>query len=308
MSYSKIVVTGGSGMLGKALQQIMPNAIYLSSNEYNLTREQEVINMYYEHKPTCVIHLAAKVSGIQANIAQPLTHYEDNVLMNTLLLKYAREFKVPQFVAILSTCIYPDVVANYPLTENMLHLGPPTPTNFSYGYAKRSMAVQIDACNKQYGTNYSYLIPCNIFGEHEKSGTAAHFLGALLHKMAYAIKHNEKSIYLLGTGKPLRQFVYAGDVAAIIKEVVEKNITTNMNIAPKETYSIAQLALLTMNACDMMDNYVIQFDKNDLLDGQFRKDCSNELLMQTLPYFKFTPFKEAIQKTFLQVLSEYEKR
>lgn len=305
MSYSKIVVTGGSGMLGKALQQIMPNAIYLSSKDYNLTREQEVINMYYHHKPTCVIHLAAKVSGIQANIAQPLSHYEENVLMNALLLKYAREFRVPQFIAILSTCAYPDVVPNYPLTEDMLHIGPPTRTNFSYGYAKRCMAVQIDACNKQYGTNYSYLIPCNIFGEHEKAGTAAHFLGALLHKMAYAIKNKEKTIYLLGTGKPLRQFVYAGDVAAIIKQVVEQNITTCMNIAPKDTYSIAQLALLALNACGMMDNYLIQFDQNTALDGQFRKDCSNKLLLETLPNFKFTPFKEAIQKTFLQVLREY---
>ncbi len=165
MGQNKIVVTGGSGMVGKSLKKIMPNAIYLSSKDYDLTSEKGVAQMYYDHKPTIVIHLAAKVGGIIDNINKPGEYFTDNVLMNTLLLEYARFHGVERFIGVLSTCIYPDKVDNYPMTEDMLHMGPPTATNFSYGYAKRSLAVQIDAYNKEYGTKYQYLIPCNLYGE-----------------------------------------------------------------------------------------------------------------------------------------------
>ena len=148
----KILVTGGSGMLGKHLQKLYPNAIFISSKQYDLTIESEVESMYNFYSPDVVIHAAAKVGGIIDNINKPAEYFEDNILMNTLLLKYAYKFQTKRFIAILSTCIYPDVNFRYPMLEEDMFLGPPTTTNFSYGYAKRAMAVQIDSYNKQYGT------------------------------------------------------------------------------------------------------------------------------------------------------------
>ena len=106
----KIVVTGGSGLVGSHLKKILPNAIYLSSKDYNLTSEKEVDRMYNELKPNCVIHLAARVGGIIDNIKHPAQYFTENVLMNTLLVEYAHKYNVERFIGILSTCIYPDKV------------------------------------------------------------------------------------------------------------------------------------------------------------------------------------------------------
>ena len=244
MTHSKIVVTGGSGLVGKALKKYLPNAVYLSSKDFNLTIEEEVKSMYLKYKPDTVIHLAAKVGGIIDNITKPAEYFTDNVLMNTLLVEYAHKFNVKRFIGILSTCIYPDKVPNYPMTEKDLFLGPPTPTNFSYGYAKRALAVQIDAYNQQYGTKYNYLIPCNLYSEYDNFGNEnkMHFITALLHK----IKNSTGSIELLGNGTPLRQFMHANDLARVIKEVIDKNITESFNIATYENYSIDEMAKIAL--------------------------------------------------------------
>ncbi len=160
-TYKRVLVTGGSGMVGKSLQKFMPAGIYVSSKDYNLSDEASVAKMYKETQPDAVIHLAAKVGGIVDNINKPAEYFDDNIIMNTLVVKHAYQNGIKRFIGILSTCIYPDNISHYPITENVLHDGPPAVTNFSYGYAKRSLAVQIDAYNKQYGTNYQYLIPCN---------------------------------------------------------------------------------------------------------------------------------------------------
>jgi GDP-L-fucose synthase len=193
----KIVITGGSGLVGQNLKKYLPDGIYLSSKDYDLTKESDVISMYENHKPNVVIHLAAKVGGILDNINKPAEYFTENVLMNTLLIEYARKYNVKRFIGVLSTCIFPDVMESYPMKETDLHFGPPTSTNFSYGYAKRSMAVQIDAYNKQYGTKYQYLIPCNLYGLGDKDHESnSHFITALVKKIFIAKKNNEKNIFI----------------------------------------------------------------------------------------------------------------
>jgi GDP-L-fucose synthase len=150
--YQKILVTGGSGLVGKYLKKILPNAIYVSSKDYDLTIQDEVKKMYEQHKPDCVVHLAARVGGIFDNIHHPFEYFDQNILMNTFMVKYAQQYGVKKFIGILSSCIFPDVVETYPMKEEDLHLGPPTRTNFSYGMAKRALAVQIESCNEEYGT------------------------------------------------------------------------------------------------------------------------------------------------------------
>ena len=146
---SKVLVTGGSGLVGKHLQNILPEAVYISSEDYNLLDEKQVRVMMDDYQPNAVIHLAARVGGIVDNINYPVDYLEENILMNTNVLKACHEFDVEKVIAILSTCIYPDVVDTYPMKEEDLFNGPPTPTNFSYGFAKRCMAAHIDAYRKQ---------------------------------------------------------------------------------------------------------------------------------------------------------------
>ena len=291
---NKILVTGGSGLVGKYLQKILPDATYLSSKDCDLRDQRQVYDLFDALKPTTVIHLAAKVGGIKDNIAKPAEYFEDNILMNTNLLKVSYEYGVKQFIGVLSTCIYPDKVDNYPMKEEDMFLGPPTPTNFSYGYAKRSLAVQIDAYNKQYGTEYSYLIPCNLYGEHDnfENESKMHFITALLHKIKNA---KDNQIELLGTGKPLRQFMYAGDFASIIKYVIEKNITHSFNVAPDFNYSIDEMAKIAIKATK--PELTIKYS-NPELDGQYRKDVDSSKLRSYIPDFEFTPLEEGLIKSY----------
>lgn len=292
----KILVTGGSGMVGNNLKKHIPNAIYLSSTDCNLTDFKEVCCIWEKHRPNIVIHLAAKVGGIMDNIAHPAKYFEENILINTNVLMASKKFNTDRVVAILSTCIYPDVVDKYPMNENMLHFGPPTKTNFSYGYAKRSLAVHIDSYNQEYGTKYQYLIPCNLYGEYDKYGENSHFVAALIKKIAKAKKYNEKELLLFGTGTPLRQFLYAEDLAKIIKFCIYNNCYDNFNVATSEVYSIKEIAEIALKTCDA-EHLKIKFD-NTKPDGQFRKDVSIKKMNEIVPNFKTTLLSEGIKKSY----------
>ena len=289
----KILITGGTSTVGKHLKEILPNAIYISSKDCDLTDIKAVRWIISSYTPDIVIHLAAKVGGIQDNIAKPAEYFDDNVIMNTNILKVSHEYKVKRFIGILSTCIYPDKLNLYPMKEEVMFDGPPTPTNFSYGYAKRALAVQINAYNKQYGTKYNYLIPCNLYSEYDNfdNESKMHFMTALLKK----IKSSNKTLKLLGTGKPLRQFMYAGDLARIIKEVIDKDITNSFNVATPENLSIDKMANISLNILNK--KLKIEYSKPKL-DGQFRKDVSIDKMKEIIPNFKFTKFKEGVKMVY----------
>jgi GDP-L-fucose synthase len=289
----KILVTGGTSTVGKHLKEILPDAIYVGSKECDLTDIIQVHWLVSSYAPDIVIHLAARVGGIQDNIKYPADYYDDNILMNTNIVKVCKEYNVKRFIGILSTCIYPDKVDKYPMKEDMIFNGAPPPTNFSYAFAKRCMAVQIDAYNKQFGTKYNYIIPCNLYSEYDNfdNDSKMHFITALLKK----IKTCTGELNLLGTGKPLRQFMYAGDLARIIKEMIDKNIYENFNIAYPKNQSIHELAENALGSLNK--NYYIKYSKPEL-DGQYRKDVSIEKMLTLLPDFKFTSYEKGIKKVY----------
>ena len=285
-------------MVGKHLQEILPDALYVGSKDGDLRDWLETENLFETYKPDRVIHLAAKVGGIQVNINKPAEYFDDNILINTHVMNMCMRYKVKRFTGILSTCIYPDFgnLPMYPMLEKHMLLGPPAPTNFEYAYAKRCLAVQIDAYNKQYGTKYNYLTPCNLYSEYDNfnNENKMHFITALLKK----IKTSDGELNLLGTGKPLRQFMYAGDLARVIKKVIDKDITDSFNVAPPYNKSINDMAknTLTYLKKDLKIKY-----SNPELDGQYRKDVSNEKMLTYLPDFEFTSFEEGVKKVYSKI-------
>ena len=302
----KILVTGGSGLVGSYLKKYLPNAIYISSKDYDLTTEIGVKEMFLNHKPTVVIHLAAKVGGIIDNINKPAEYFTENVLMNTLLLEYSKRMGVKRFIGVLSTCIYPDVMDSYPMNESDLHTGPPTETNFSYGYAKRSLAVQIDAYNKQYGTKYQYLTPCNLYGIGDKDHESnSHFITALVKKIFDAKQNNEDSISLYGDGTPLRQFMFADDFAKIIYHVITNEIYESFNVAGQENLSIKEMANIAIKSCDAQ-HLKINWDLSKP-NGQHRKDVSIEKLKSLLPNFSPLKLSEGIKLVYKSYYDKISK-
>jgi len=291
---SKILVTGGTGMVGKHLKEILPNATYIGSDYCDLTDIQHVRWLISSYEPDIVVHLAAKVGGIKDNIKYPLEYFNDNVLMNTNLIKTCQKYKVKKVISLLSTCIYPDVVDKYPMTEDDIFSGPPAKSNFSYAYAKRALAVQIDASNTQYGTNYNYLIPCNLYSEYDNYDDLdkMHFVTSLLYKIKNT-QNNEISLF--GDGTPLRQFMYAGDLAEIIKLVIESNINESFNIATDENLTIDEMAKIALE--ELGPQHKVNYIEPNL-KGQHRKDVSSDKFKTLFPEFEFTSFKDGIKKVY----------
>ncbi len=291
-----ILVTGGSGQVGKELRQILPEATYISSNEYDLTTEEGVQDLFMFSNFDTIIHLAAKVGGIIDNINNPSDYYSDNVLMNTLMINYAVKYNVSRFIGVLSTCIYPDKVESYPMKESMLHEGPPTPTNFSYGISKRAMAVHIDAVNKQYNKKYCYVIPSNLYGIHDKFDERSHFVAALVKKIYEANKAGKDSITLFGSGTPLRQFMNARDLAVILKRMINEDVTESFNVASKDNLSINDIAEIALRACNC-EHMSIEYDTSKP-DGQYRKDVSTEKMDSIFSDLQFIQLEEGIKEVY----------
>jgi len=179
------------------------------------------------------------------------------------------------------------------MREEDLFNGPPTETNFSYGFAKRCMAAHINSYRKQYDKKWSYLIPCNLYGEYDKyEEHHSHFVSALIKKIYEA----KDSIELWGTGKPLRQFMYGGDLARVIKYMIDEDVVGSFNVAPEWVHSINDLAEIGKKAC-LKEKLVVNYDSTKP-DGQFRKDVDSSKLLSVLKDFEFTSLGEGIKRVY----------
>ena len=291
----KLLVTGGTGLVGKYLQQFT-DGIFVNSSQYNLMYEKDVAQMFMDHQPDVVIHLAAKVGGIMDNIANPFQYYEDNLLMNTYMVKYARMYNVKKFVGVLSSCIFPDVVDHYPMVEEDMHKDLPNVNNFGYGYAKRVMGCHIDITRKQ-GLNYSYITPSNLYGEFEHGDISRkHFVGALLEKIHNAKQNGDKSITLFGDGTPLRQFTFAKDVAEILNMIVTYDTKENLNISTPSNFTIDFMAREALEAANAQHLQII-YDMSKP-NGQMRKDIDTTKFKNIFPNYEFTSYVEGIKQTY----------
>jgi GDP-L-fucose synthase len=272
-----ILVTGGSGMVGNALKEVLPDAFYISSDNCNLTSENDTKYMFKHLKPTKVIHLAAKVGGVKANMEQLGEFYTDNIRINTNVLHYSMVYKVEKVLSLLSTCIYPDTVT-YPLTEEQIHNGPPHESNFAYAYAKRMIDVQSRAYRKQYGCNFITAVPNNLFGEHDNFDlNNSHVIPAIIRKM-YEAKQKNEDVILWGDGTPLREFTYSKDLAQTLVFLLDNYNNENpINVGNTNNYSIKQIAELIALKLQYKENIIWDTSKPS---GQFKKPSNNSKLIQ----------------------------
>jgi len=292
-----ILITGSNGLLGSNFKKLFPNAICITHRDFDLTSENEVKYMFYLYQPKVIVHLAAKVGSVNDNHNNQASYYDDNILMNTLMVKHSYLNKVERFIGILSSYMFPSEIDSFPIDENDIHKGSPAPSNLTYSYAKRALSIQIDSYNKQYGTKYNYLTPCNIYGEHEKvNQQKSHFIVAMLLKIKDAVKNNNKKITLFGDGTPLRQFLFAEDFCKILKIIIDEDIYESLNIATNDNLSILEVAKLALKVTNN-EHLTIEFDKTKQ-NGQHRQDISNEKMKKTIPNFQFTSLEDGLLKTY----------
>lgn len=297
----KVLITGGYGMVGNAIQQIHSNYpkyefIYISSSKYDLSSFESSKMMFKKYKPDYVIHLAACVGGLFKNMNNKVDMLEKNLMINYNIVKCSHDYKVKKLISCLSTCIFPDKTT-YPINESMLHSGPPHTSNDAYAYAKRMLEIHSNAYVQQYSDNFICIIPTNIYGEFDNFNLEdAHVIPALIHKCWLAKQSNTKFI-VAGSGLPLRQFIYSKDLAFLIMFILEninqKDLTHNdysmsssiiLSPPEKNEISIGYIAKLIAEEFNYIEH--IEFNTN-LSDGQYKKTACNNKINELIN-FSFT--------------------
>jgi len=307
-----VMVTGGSGLVGQAIRTFVEEHansseewIFLSSKDGDITDRKATEAIFQKYKPTHVIHLAAKVGGLFANMAQKVEFFRENILMNDNIMECCRIYKVEKLVSFLSTCIFPDKTT-YPIDETMLHDGPPHPSNEGYAYAKRLIDTMNRAYAEEYGCNYTSIIPTNIYGPHDNfSIEKGHVIPGLVHK-CFLAKQNKTPFEIWGSGTPLRQFIYSHDLAELTVWVLREYDSPEpitLSVDESQEVSIKQVALAVAKSMNFQGE--IKFDTSKA-DGQFKKTASNKKLRQLRPDYEFTTIEDGIQKTVDWFVANYD--
>jgi GDP-L-fucose synthase len=214
----RVVVTGGAGFIGSHLVGALHKAqakeiVVVRSSEYDLTKEDQVVRLLDKTRPDIVIHLAGLVGGIGANKARPAEFFYRNLTMGTFMLHHSWRCGVKRFIAAGAGCGYPEH-APMPLKEESFWDGLPQKESAPYSLAKRLLHIQSIAYYQQYGFVSVVAIPGNVYGPYDNFDLqASHVVPALVRKFVEATEEGAREVTVWGTGRPTRDFVYAGDVA-----------------------------------------------------------------------------------------------
>jgi GDP-L-fucose synthase len=301
-----VLVTGSFGLVGSAIQRLAHfynyKFVFSGSQDCDLTNYKETNDYFNKEKPNIVIHLAACVGGLYKNMNNKVEMLENNLLINFNVIKCCHNIGVERCICVLSTCIFPDKTS-YPIDETMLHNGPPHNSNDAYAYAKRMMEVHCRAYNENSKTNYSCIIPTNIYGANDNySLTDGHVIPSLIHRCHLA-KLNGEPFEVRGTGLPIRQFVYSDDLAQLILECINRLTRENIIIAPREEHSIGYVATLIAREYDYEDQIVLN---TSFSDGQYKKTANNAKLRNLFPNFRFTEIEDGIRESVIFFKNNYD--
>ncbi|XP_053994460.1 probable GDP-L-fucose synthase [Hylaeus volcanicus] len=312
-----ILVTGGTGLVGKAIQTVIENDkndneqwIFVGSRHADISNKQSTETLFEEYKPTHVVHLAAMVGGLFHNMAHNLNFLRNNIHMNDNVLQTAHEYGIGKVVSCLSTCIFPDRTT-YPIDETMIHNGPPHPSNYGYSYAKRLIDIANQGYYEQYGRLYTSIIPCNVFGPNDNfRPNASHVIPGLMRRLYDLIKDGnteDKTFTVLGSGKPLRQFIYSYDLAKLIIWTLREYNSVKpiiLSVDESQEVTISQVAEAIAQAFNFKGKIIYD---TSAADGQYKKTASNAKLRKYLPDFQFTPFNQAIKETVDWYIQNYDQ-
>lgn len=257
-SASKIYVAGHRGLAGSAISRELVsrgfhNVLQRTRAELDLTNSAAVDSFFRNAAPEFVFVAAAKVGGILANSTYPADFIEENLLIETNLLRAARRAKVKRLLFLGSSCAYPRD-APQPLKEEYLLTGLPEPTNRAYAVAKIAGIEMCWSSNRQHGTRFLCAMPTNLYGPGDRYDLRdSHVLPALLRKFHEAVASGASSVSVWGSGMPRREFLYSEDMAracvdlmmladAEFDRLLDASRPPIINIGCGEDLTIAELA------------------------------------------------------------------
>ncbi len=296
----RIVVTGGAGFLGgyvtKGLQKRgCKNILVPKIKDYDLVDINNIVRMYEDMKPDIVIHLAAVVGGIGANLERPAEFFYKNLMMGVQLIEQGRLRNIEKFVAIGTICAYPKFTP-VPFKEEDLWNGYPEETNAPYGLAKKMLLVQSQSYRTEYGFNSIFLLPVNLYGPGDNFNPASsHVIPALIKKCVDAVESGADHIDCWGTGNVSREFIYAADAAkGILLATEHYNSSEPVNIGAGFEITIRQLSEKIADLTGFSGE--LRWDSSKP-DGQPRRCLDVSRAQKCFGFEAKTPFDEGLKAT-----------
>jgi GDP-L-fucose synthase len=295
-----VMVTGGAGFLGSwvvdQLRQKHCGQIFIPrSNRYDLRDASAIRRALDDSSPDLVIHLAARVGGIGANLRHPAEYFYENLMMGVQLIHECWKAAIPKFVAVGTVCAYPKFTP-VPFHEEHLWDGYPEETNAPYGLAKKMLLVQSQSYRQQYGYNSIFLLPVNLYGPEDNfDPESSHVIPALILKCIAAKEAGADSIEVWSDGTPTREFLHARDAAEAILLAAEKyNESMPVNLGSGEEISIKHLAETIASITGFTGEIIWDTSKPN---GQPRRRLNTDRAMEQFNFRASTRLADGLKET-----------
>lgn len=301
----RVIVTGGAGFLGsfvvdKLKERGAQEIIVPRKADYDLVQQSAIKRLLadttVESKPVdMIIHLAASVGGIGANLKHQADYFYENLMMGVQLMHEAYLAGVGKFAAIGTICAYPKF-APIPFSEDDLWNGYPEETNAPYGLAKKMMLVQSQVYRSQYGFSSIYLLPVNLYGPRDNFDLeTSHVIPALIRKCIEAKERGDDHIVAWGDGSPTREFLYVEDAAEGILLAAERlNDSTPVNLGSSYEISIKELVETIADVTGFEGE--IRWD-TDRPNGQPRRKLSVQRAKDLFGFSSQISFSDGLRRT-----------
>lgn len=295
---SRVVVTGGTGLVGRALLDALSeagftNVVGLGSRDCDLRDVAAVARTMQQLKPEYLFHLAARVHGLGGNAKYKSDILYDNVLINTHVVEWARRAGVRKIVAMGSGCVYPELKGHQELFEHQIWTGPPHGSEDSYAHSKRLMLAQLAAAREQYGMVSAFAISGNLYGPHDNfHADDGHVTPSLVAKFVEA-RRTGRPVRVWGTGVAIRDFSHCDDAARALLAIME-HLEGPVNLGSGFRHPIRDIvaALETTTSGTVK----VEWDA-DKPDGQLVRFYNLDKLAST-GFTARVPLAEGVRRTF----------
>ena len=306
----KIFIAGHNGLVGSSIFNLLKKKGYkklitVNRRKLDLRNFDKILKYFKNKKVDYMIMAAARAGGIIANNSNQKDFFLENIEIQNSLLKFAQQKKIKRTIFLGTSCIYPKY-AKTPIKEESLLTGILEKTNQSYAIAKISGIKLSEALYEDHNVDIICLMPTNVYGQNDNFDKInGHVIPAMISKIELAKKKNSKEVRLLGTGKPLREFIHSDDLAEAIhtclklkKSFLKKKFKSKLpilNVGTNQIISIKNLSKLIKKYINYKGKVV--FDKNSP-DGTYKKNLDSS----KINYFGWYPninFKEGLKKVIL---------
>ena len=288
----KVFIAGHNGMVGRSLTNYLKKKefgkiITASRKRLNLENYDKVNRFIKQKRPDIIINCAGRVGGILANSTFPTEFLNENIDIQSNLIKSSFKNKIDHFINLGSSCIYPKN-SKQPIKEKYLLSSSLEKTNEAYALAKIVGLKMCEYYNQQYKKSYFTLMPCNLYGPNDNFDLKnSHFIPALIKKIIHSKIKNKLSIEIWGTGKPKREVMHVDDLSSAIYFIIIKKLNNNklllnylkksslINVGSRNEYTIKQYAILITKLVE--NKYKLVFNKS-YPDGTKRKILDNSFM------------------------------